>query len=198
MWIPRPRCATAGRGINLSPAGPAREGHDHPMRDLDLGVFPGGARGTRTPDPLLAKEVDAPAGPAAAQFKCAAGCAVNNRESPCVTPLTGTGRARPPSRHADCSHRPRQAEASAETTTRIHRPAQEPAREARAHPGGRTPVPALRTGDLVCSSHVPKLGQCANGSNWCSGVAKLRDTSGPAGRVEHRLTGMLPRMASRG
>jgi hypothetical protein len=34
------------------------------------------------PDPLLAKEVNAPAGPAVAQVKGVAGCSVNDRESP--------------------------------------------------------------------------------------------------------------------
>jgi hypothetical protein len=33
-------------------------------------------------DPLLAKEVDAHAGPAATQAKSAPGCTVNDRESP--------------------------------------------------------------------------------------------------------------------
>jgi hypothetical protein len=42
----------------------------------------GGAKGTRTPDPLLAKVVAASGGPAAAQVKRAAGCPVNDRESP--------------------------------------------------------------------------------------------------------------------
>ena len=32
----------------------AREGHDRLTSDLHPGVFAGGARGTRTPDPLLA------------------------------------------------------------------------------------------------------------------------------------------------
>jgi hypothetical protein len=43
---------------------------------------------------LLAKEVAAPAGPAAAQVKNKAGCPVNDRESSYVTLLTGTWRAR--------------------------------------------------------------------------------------------------------
>jgi hypothetical protein len=45
-------------------------------------------------DSLLAKEVTATSGPAAAQVKRAAGCSVNDRESPWVTALTGTWRAR--------------------------------------------------------------------------------------------------------
>ena len=45
-------------------------------------------------DPLLAKEVAAPGGPAAAQVRHTADCPVNDRESPCVTLLTGTWRAR--------------------------------------------------------------------------------------------------------
>jgi len=45
-------------------------------------------------DHLLAKEVAATGGPAAAQVKRAAGCSVDDRESPCVTVLTGTWRAR--------------------------------------------------------------------------------------------------------
>jgi hypothetical protein len=46
-------------------------------------------------DHLLAKEVAAPAGPAAVQVKASAGFSVNDRESPWVTLLTGTWRARP-------------------------------------------------------------------------------------------------------
>ena len=46
-------------------------------------------------DPLLAKEVAAPAEPAAVQVTSNIGCSVNNRESPWVTLLTGTYRARP-------------------------------------------------------------------------------------------------------
>jgi hypothetical protein len=46
------------------------------------GAGEGGARGTRTPDPLLAKEVTATGGPAAAQLESDAGCSVNDRESP--------------------------------------------------------------------------------------------------------------------
>ena len=64
------------------------------FQDLARIVFAGGAKGTRTPDPLLAKEVTAPARPAAAQVRSAAGCSVNDRESPWVTLLTGTWRAR--------------------------------------------------------------------------------------------------------
>ena len=63
------------------------------ISDLEGTVFAGGARGTRTPDPLLAKEVTATAGPAAAQVKGTAGCSVSDRESPWVTLLTGTWRA---------------------------------------------------------------------------------------------------------
>ncbi len=44
--------------------------------------------------PLLAKEVAATGRPAAAQVKHSAGCSVNDRESPWVTLLTGTWRAR--------------------------------------------------------------------------------------------------------
>ena len=40
-------------------------------------------------EPLLAKEVDAPAGPAATQARSAAAWSVNDRESPWVTLLTG-------------------------------------------------------------------------------------------------------------
>jgi hypothetical protein len=47
------------------------------------------------PDPLLAKEMAAITGPAAAQVKRSAGCSVNDRESPWLTALTGTWRARP-------------------------------------------------------------------------------------------------------
>src|SRR5216683_2726130 len=43
---------------------------------------------------LLAKEVAAPAGPAAAQVNSIVSCSVNDRESPWVTLLTGTRRAR--------------------------------------------------------------------------------------------------------
>jgi hypothetical protein len=46
-----------------------------------------------TSDPLLAKVVAAPGGPAAAQVKSTAGCSVSDRESPWVTLLTGTWRA---------------------------------------------------------------------------------------------------------
>jgi hypothetical protein len=46
-------------------------------------------------EPSLAKVVAAAAGPAAAQVRCAAGCPVNDRESPWVTLLTGPWRARP-------------------------------------------------------------------------------------------------------
>jgi hypothetical protein len=45
-------------------------------------------------DHLLAKEVTAPAQPAAAQVRSAASCSVNDRESPWVTLFTGTWRAR--------------------------------------------------------------------------------------------------------
>jgi hypothetical protein len=48
---------------------------------------------SRPCDPLLAKEVAVPAGPAAAQARSAAGCSVTDRESPWVTLLTGTWRA---------------------------------------------------------------------------------------------------------
>jgi hypothetical protein len=41
-------------------------------------------------DLLLAKEVAAPARPAAAQVRSNAGCSVDDRESPCVTFVTGT------------------------------------------------------------------------------------------------------------
>jgi hypothetical protein len=51
-------------------------------------------RGLEPLDLLLAKEVDAPGGPAAAQVESAAGCSVSDRESPWVTLLTGTWRAR--------------------------------------------------------------------------------------------------------
>src|SRR5215471_21369314 len=57
-------------------------------------VVPGGAKGLEPLNPLLAKEVAAPAGPAAAQVKGTAVCSVNDRESPWVTLLTGTPRAR--------------------------------------------------------------------------------------------------------
>ena len=57
--------------------------------------MPGGRLKGSSPDPLLAKEVAATAGPAAAQVKSTAGCAVTDRESPWVTLLTGTRRARP-------------------------------------------------------------------------------------------------------
>jgi hypothetical protein len=63
------------------------------------GVLPGGAKETRTPDPLLAKEVAAIGGPAAAQVKSTAGCPVSARESPRATLLTGTWRARLGSRY---------------------------------------------------------------------------------------------------
>src|SRR6476661_1356654 len=46
-------------------------------------------------EPLPAKEVAAACGPAVAQARSAAGCSVNDRESPWVTLLTGTRRARP-------------------------------------------------------------------------------------------------------
>ena len=51
---------------------------------------------TRGPanDHLLAKEVAAASRPAVAQAKSAAGCSVTDRESPWLTPLTGTWRAR--------------------------------------------------------------------------------------------------------
>jgi hypothetical protein len=45
-------------------------------------------------DYLLAKEVAAPTGPAAAQVTSISGCSVTDRESPWVTALTGTWRAR--------------------------------------------------------------------------------------------------------
>ena len=45
-------------------------------------------------EPLLAKEVAATGGPAAARVKSTAGCSVNDRQSPWVTLLTGTWRAR--------------------------------------------------------------------------------------------------------
>ena len=47
-------------------------------------------------DHLLSKEVTAPAGPAAAQVKGTAVCSANDRESPWVTVVTGTRRARGP------------------------------------------------------------------------------------------------------
>src|SRR5215475_2966583 len=47
-----------------------------------------------TRDPLLAKEVVATGGPAAAQAKSNAGCPVSARESPYVTLVTGTRPAR--------------------------------------------------------------------------------------------------------
>src|SRR5262245_20731300 len=54
----------------------------------------GSARGNRTPDTLYAKKAPGTGGPAAAQVGRAAGCSVNDRESPWVAPLTGTWRAR--------------------------------------------------------------------------------------------------------
>src|SRR5262245_1148671 len=57
-------------------------------------VVPGGAKGTRTPDPLLAKEVAAAGRPAAAQAKNSTAYSVIDRESPWMTALTGTWRAR--------------------------------------------------------------------------------------------------------
>jgi len=45
-------------------------------------------------DHLLAKEVDALAGPAAAQLTSSARCFVNDRESPWMTLIMGTRRAR--------------------------------------------------------------------------------------------------------
>src|SRR5262249_6543495 len=45
-------------------------------------------------DSLLAKEVAAACGPAVAQARSAAGCSVNDRDSPWVTLLTGMWRAR--------------------------------------------------------------------------------------------------------
>ena len=54
-----------------------------------------GRRAAVYDEPLLAKAVAAPGGPAAAQVKSTAGCSVNDRQSPWVTLLTGTWRARP-------------------------------------------------------------------------------------------------------
>jgi hypothetical protein len=65
----------------------------------------GGAKEYSNPDPLLAKEVTAPAGPAGAQVTSNAGCSVNDRESPWVTLLTGTCRARAGPLAADRSQR---------------------------------------------------------------------------------------------
>ena len=42
----------------------------------------------RLPDPLLAKEVGAPEGPASTQVKRVAGCSVTDRESPWATLLS--------------------------------------------------------------------------------------------------------------
>jgi hypothetical protein len=55
-------------------------------------LLPGGVKDLNA-DPQLAKEVDATGGPAAALVKRAAGWPVNDRESPWVTALTGTGQA---------------------------------------------------------------------------------------------------------
>ena len=73
-----------------------RSGHGVVEAPHDDSVLPvrSGAKGTRTPDPLLAKEVAATGGPAAARVKSTAGCSVNDRQSPWVTLLTGTWRAR--------------------------------------------------------------------------------------------------------
>jgi hypothetical protein len=57
-------------------------------------VAPGRRPARSTPDPLLAKEVTATGGPAAAQLKGTTRCTVNDRESPWVTALTDTWRAR--------------------------------------------------------------------------------------------------------
>jgi hypothetical protein len=71
--------------------------HSTPAADVPLSAAaptkarPGRDRGL---EPLLAKEVTATAGPAATQVKGAAGCSVNDRESPWVTLFTGTWRAR--------------------------------------------------------------------------------------------------------
>ena len=71
--------------------------HSTPAADVPLSAAaptkarPGRDRGL---EPLLAKEVATPAGPAAAQLKGSAGCSVNDRESPWVTLLTGTRRPR--------------------------------------------------------------------------------------------------------
>jgi hypothetical protein len=75
-------------------------GGQHGARQRHAGVggdhsltFPRWSQGDSNPGPPACK-VAATAGPGAAQVKGSAGCSVNDRESPSVTLLTGTRRAR--------------------------------------------------------------------------------------------------------